>query len=382
MTQVTVNGNTYSDDGTTPKDMKNRGHEDHFFPLVQDVMTEVAQVAADRIATAQSESNAAVSAQALIATSTTSIAIGTGSKTWTIGTGKQLPDNSWGKITRTGFADYMWGEITDYSGGDLTVNVQESSGSGTFSDWTIGLSGPRGAAGSNVPDKELSIKSANYTAVSADKGHVFKFTTSDTLSLTSAATLGAGWFCFLQNRSDGDLTVDPNGSEQIDSFATKIIPHGSALILLCDGTSFNTVLLSKDIGLQRHAVSTGNGEGSAKGYFRRFTTVVHNDGIDITYADSAANGASWTINETGMYILRYQEDGDVSPAVTRNQLGTASSLSSAPADLLAIMHQPFENKVTACGFAYLIAGDVINAHTNSLAINTTDNVYFEITRVW
>jgi len=117
MTQVTVNGNTYSDDGTTPKDMKNSGHEDHFFPMVQDVMSEVAQVSADAAASAQSEANAAVSAQALVATSSTSIVIGTGSKTWTIGTGKQLPDNSWVKITRTGLSDYMWGEVTDYSDG-------------------------------------------------------------------------------------------------------------------------------------------------------------------------------------------------------------------------------------------------------------------------
>ena len=38
MTQVTVNGNTYSDDGTTSKDMQHGGHRQWLLPMISDLM--------------------------------------------------------------------------------------------------------------------------------------------------------------------------------------------------------------------------------------------------------------------------------------------------------------------------------------------------------
>jgi hypothetical protein len=38
MTQVLVNGNVYSDDGSTPNDMQNGGHRQHLLPMVSDLM--------------------------------------------------------------------------------------------------------------------------------------------------------------------------------------------------------------------------------------------------------------------------------------------------------------------------------------------------------
>jgi len=48
MTQATINGNTYSDDGSAAKDMNNGGHRTHFLPLVNDVVTVAGQVAIDK----------------------------------------------------------------------------------------------------------------------------------------------------------------------------------------------------------------------------------------------------------------------------------------------------------------------------------------------
>lgn len=45
MTQVSINGNTYSDDGTTSKDMRHGGHQTHFLPMVQDVATVAGTIA-------------------------------------------------------------------------------------------------------------------------------------------------------------------------------------------------------------------------------------------------------------------------------------------------------------------------------------------------
>lgn len=82
-----------------------------------------------------------------------------------------------------------------------------------------------------------SVKTGAYTAVSADNGGVIRFTTAATLSLTAAATLGAGWR--LKVIAYGvDVTIDPNASEQINGAATFILKSGQTADLVCDGSAF------------------------------------------------------------------------------------------------------------------------------------------------
>jgi hypothetical protein len=48
----------------------------------------------------------------------------------------------------------MYGQVTSYSGSSLAVNVTLTSGSGTYTDWAISISGTRGetgAAGAGLP---------------------------------------------------------------------------------------------------------------------------------------------------------------------------------------------------------------------------------------
>lgn len=78
-----------------------------------------------------------------IGTSTTSLAIGTGAKSFTIETGKPFSVGQFVQVSVTATpANYMLGQITAYNRttGAMTVNVTSVSGSGTFSGWTIGLS--------------------------------------------------------------------------------------------------------------------------------------------------------------------------------------------------------------------------------------------------
>jgi hypothetical protein len=80
-------------------------------------------------------------------TSTTSLSIGTGSKTFTTESGK-----SWflGQRLRAASDDgtlIMDGEVTAYSGTSLTILVDYTEGSGTHADWNIGVTGSRGATG-------------------------------------------------------------------------------------------------------------------------------------------------------------------------------------------------------------------------------------------
>jgi hypothetical protein len=87
----------------------------------------------------------ATNAPGTSATSTTSLAIGTGSKSLTVQTAKAFVVGQWVTVTNTATpANWMHGQITAYTSGTgaLVVNVSAVGGSGTYVAWTIGLSAP------------------------------------------------------------------------------------------------------------------------------------------------------------------------------------------------------------------------------------------------
>lgn len=106
------------------------------------------EAAAGSAAAAANSATAAANAAAGVvftATSATSNTIGGGSKTWAVGSGLSYQVGLY--VIATDSADtgnWMHGQVTDYSGGNLTVNVTRTRGAGTITAWNIGLSGPEG----------------------------------------------------------------------------------------------------------------------------------------------------------------------------------------------------------------------------------------------
>lgn len=98
-------------------------------------------------------------ASVLTATSASSVAIGTGTKSFQIASGKYFAAGQFVMVTRTSdpSTSWMFGQVTSYSGSTLTISVAITGGSGTFSDWTISISGARGATGAdgtiNIPSQ-------------------------------------------------------------------------------------------------------------------------------------------------------------------------------------------------------------------------------------
>ncbi len=95
----------------------------------------------------------------------------------------------------------------------------------------------------NVLTSPPSINSqtgTTYTAVAADTNKVITLTTqaTHTLSLTAAATLGAGWHCRVFNENSGSLVIDPNGAETINGGATLTVPTKAVVDIVCTGTTF------------------------------------------------------------------------------------------------------------------------------------------------
>ncbi|MBY8826128.1 hypothetical protein [Sphingomonas colocasiae] len=89
---------------------------------------------------------AAYTADNYNATSTTSLAIGTGSKVFAIQTQKIFQVGQFAiAASNADPANYMYGQVTAHNAttGSLTINVSYTGGSGTKTDWRIALSGPR-----------------------------------------------------------------------------------------------------------------------------------------------------------------------------------------------------------------------------------------------
>lgn len=80
-------------------------------------------------------------------------------------------------------------------------------------------------------------KSGSYTGVVNDNLTLIEASGALTLNLTAAATLGNGWTVMVYARA-GDITVDPNASEQVNGVTSVVVATGYAGFLSCDGTKF------------------------------------------------------------------------------------------------------------------------------------------------
>ncbi len=169
-TPVTLNGTTY----TFPDDFQNYGWVTKFPLMLLDfaaqVITDIAVItgfstsasasatAAAGSATASAASATAAAASAATATmssatqgtSTTSLTIGLGAATFTTQAGKGFQIGMNVAIAdSTGNPNRMDGNLTAYNSGTgvTTVNVTNTTGSGTLASWNIFMEGPTGPQG-------------------------------------------------------------------------------------------------------------------------------------------------------------------------------------------------------------------------------------------
>lgn len=160
---------TVTDDSNVSTGLANGGHRTRFIPSLSQFVTcaqFVLTAVQTALASAQAAANSALNAPATNATSTTSLAIGTGSKTFTIQTGKAF---SIGQTMVAASAanpnNQMVGVVTAHNSGtgSITINVSNVGGSGTFADWTLSLassSGVQTVAGLNGAVTAPALKTA------------------------------------------------------------------------------------------------------------------------------------------------------------------------------------------------------------------------------
>ncbi len=144
----------------------------------------------------------------------------------------------------TGTAVNVTGIVAVANGGTGTTTPSLVAGtnvtiSGTWPNQTIAASGGGGSA-----TKTISNKTAAYTVVVGDLGTIINCTSGTfTVSLTAAATLGAGFTCTIWNTATSAtnvITIDPAGAETIDGLSTLILRQGEGTDIVCNGTNWET----------------------------------------------------------------------------------------------------------------------------------------------
>ena len=173
-----------------------------------------------------------------------------------------------------------------------------------------------------------------------------------------------------------NITVANIGSSAASPFADT-----DAIMLYF--TPLNVV--NNSVGDHEVSVHTGNGYGSTNTKIRRFTTTLVSTGTAITYADSATLGATFTINETGIYSMRLMENvgTNYGIGISLNSSQLTTSVSSINvADRLAYGY-PFtsEGAMVSCT-ARLVAGSIIRVHAGGAGpTGTDDKTKFTIVKV-
>lgn len=82
-------------------------------------------------------------------------------------------------------------------------------------------------------------KTSAYTATTADRGKLIDCTSGTfTVGLPAAASAGSGFSLAVRNGGAGTITVDPNGSEQVNGGTTITITSGSTVMLNCTGSEW------------------------------------------------------------------------------------------------------------------------------------------------
>lgn len=194
---------------------------------------------------------------------------------------------------------------------------------------------------------------------------------------------------FGRYRSASGATYGAAGSSWATSLTTatrwrvRKVSGGAAV-----GYPISSDNISAPVSPSQIMVSGGNGQGSTNTMIRRFTGTVSSTGSDITYADSATLGGTFTINRAGLYAITYADTisasgpADMGISINSNQLTTKIN---SITDANVVVAAKFPNATGLCVAATIrcAAGDVLRAHgDNGLTLATgTFNVRFIVTRV-
>jgi hypothetical protein len=226
-----------------------------------------------------------------LATSTTSLGIGTGSTAFTTQAG--LAYGAGARVRASSAADgsnYMEGLATAYSGTTLTINVTATGGSGVHSDWNINLAGQPGTNG---------VGSGTVTSVAFSGGLVTVTNPSAAASMTVAGTSGgipyfssaATWASSGALTANGVVLGGGAGSAPTVTSADSTAAH--ALFATAGAPAFRAIAAGDIPALNQSTTGTAGGlTGSA------LSGDVTNSGNAVTIAANAVGSSKMAVVNT------------------------------------------------------------------------------------
>jgi hypothetical protein len=284
---------------------------------------------------AQTASQNAINAPGTMATSVTSTAIGAGTHSITLNeTGKAFGPGMWIVVAATGSpaTNKMQGSVISHNSltGALVFSVPSGGvfGAGTFTSWSISVSGPPATALTfdRVP------RSSDTALAAGNQFNWIDATGTFTQTYESGATLGAGWMVYYRNAGTGIITHDPSGAETIDGVASFPMFPGEVRIIQWDGSVFRSFILQpfymsrttalsattvppgyRTIGYDLTGLGAGGGSGrrgasgsprgggapgGAPARVRGEVPVTAGQALEITFGSAGAGGAAVTTNDT------------------------------------------------------------------------------------
>ena len=204
-------------------------------------------------------------------------------------------------------------------------------------------------------------------------------------STINALTSGGGGLTMVGDAT-GNLNIQSGGSTVVAVTSAGATVTGTLAATGAVSGTTGTFTGAVTTPLSYVRLNTANGYGSTNTVIRRFTNIVNNVGTDITYADSATLGATFTINTSGVYSASYNDSfvsgADMGMSINSTQL-TTNIVSITVTDRL-IAATATSTNILSCVSAtfYAAAASVVRAHTDAAASGASPNrSNFTIARV-
>ena len=220
------------------------------------------------------------------ATSTASLTIGTGSKTFTAQTG--LAYSAGARARASNGTNYMEGQVTAYGGGNLTISVDRANGSGTFASWKINLAGDPGANSASVASPQGRLTLTSGVAI----------TTADVVGATNIffTPVGGGvlpiWngssfipTAFAELGLALDATTTDVGFHQIGRIFDVFVVNDSGVVRLGTGPAWSS------------DTARGAGAGTTELDFSKFGIPTNKNAIALRYGAATANTINVPANQ-------------------------------------------------------------------------------------
>lgn len=263
-------------------------------------------------AAAVSAAAAASYAASYSGTSTTSLGIGTGAKTFTTQASKLWVSGQFLQIASNASAlNYMHGTVTSYSGTSLVMNITDIGGSGTHADWNISISGTQGPGGGGGG----TVTSVSVASANGFSGTVSSPTTTPSITMStsvsgilkgngtaiSAATPGTDYLTVLS----GDVATSGN----VATIKTNVALAGSPTTTTQSlGDNSTKIATTAFVAANGPIYNGGTTSGTANAQIASATgfTLIANHGIVSKMGDTNTGAMTLNVNGTGsknVYVI-------------------------------------------------------------------------------